>query len=259
MEGVYGLIRLTYKALLTAGVGVASLPGAHQLLQSGLRPTVPSTAYLNGEELVGQPRRVLAITCHPDDLAFFCGGTLARLSMSGSHIHALVLTDGEKGGNQPDLGLRRRQEKRRVGKVLGFDDITFCGLPDYGLEYEPRLLPTLERAIRSLEPEVVLGFDPKELVPGMVNRDHQALGMALLELAGQPFLTATRMYYYGTRHPNVLVDISGILARKVDAVMQHQSQLQYLPKPLYPHLVRLYGSLAGAGFTSYAEGLFRLV
>jgi LmbE family N-acetylglucosaminyl deacetylase len=259
MSGLYSLISPVNKALMHVALGVVSLPGVHQALQVGFRPAAPAAAYHLGEELVGRPRRVLAITCHPDDLAFFAGGTLARLHLGGSYIHALVLSDGEKGGGLHGLGALRRSEEQRVGQVLGFDRIEFVGLPDYGLEYDPRLLPVLEEVWRRVQPDVVLGFHPKELVPGLVNRDHQALGQALLELAGRPLARYTRVYFYGTRDPSVLVDIQPVLERKVAAVMQHQSQLRYLIKPLYPYLVRMYASMCGAGVTPQGEGLFRVI
>jgi len=259
VKGLYGIISPVNKAMLTVGVGLISLPGVHHALRAALRPANGPAAARAGEELVGRPRRVLAITCHPDDLEFFCGGTLARLGAAQSEIHALVLSDGEKGGGQAGLGERRRGEEEQVGRHLGYTTIQFCGLPDYGLEYDPRLMGVLERAWADIQPDLVLGFDPKELVPGMVNRDHQALGQALLELAGRPVAGRSAVCFYGTRHPNVLVDIGGVLEMKIQAVLKHQSQLRYIPKPLYPHLVRVYGRLAGGGVLPYAEGLFRLV
>lgn len=259
MKGLYGVISPVNKAMLTLGVGLISLPGVHHAVRAALRPSNGAAALHAGEELVRRPHKVLAITCHPDDLEFFCGGTLARLAEAQSEIHALVLTDGEKGGGQAGLGGRRRGEEQNAGRVLGYKAIQFCGLPDYGLEYEPRLLSTLERAWADIQPDLVLGFDPKELVPGMVNRDHQALGQALLELAGRPMAASSTVCFYGTRHPNVLVDIGCVLETKIKAVLQHQSQLRYIPRPLYPHLVRVYGRLAGGGVVRHAEGLFRVV
>lgn len=120
MKALYGLIAPVNKALLTAGVGALSLPGLRQGAARTLGVREPLAAVAAGEELVTRRRRVLAITCHPDDLAFFCGGTLARLTRSGGELHALVLGDGEKGGSQAGLGARRRREEAAVGRVPGY-------------------------------------------------------------------------------------------------------------------------------------------
>ena len=41
--------------------------------------------------------RYLVVEPHPDDLPFFCGGTVARLLSEGHGVIALVVTDGEQG------------------------------------------------------------------------------------------------------------------------------------------------------------------
>lgn len=260
LKALYGLFRPISLTLLTTAMGVMSLPGPRQAVQLSLRPpNSPLAAYWLGEELMAQPRRVLAVTCHPDDLAFFCSGTLDRLRQAGSEIHALVLSDGEKGGQTPDLGTQRRAEEQTLAELLGFASLTFIGLPDYGLAYEPRMLPTIASAWQRLKPDVVFGFDPKELVPGSVNRDHQALGQGLLDLVGHPKASGARLYFYGSRHPNVLVDIAPVMERKVNSIMQYRSQTRYIPRNLYPYLTRLYANLCGAGITRYAEALYRVV
>jgi len=44
-------------------------------------------------------RRVLAVSAHPDDAEFTCGGTIARWSDEGWMVHLVVCTDGSKWGH----------------------------------------------------------------------------------------------------------------------------------------------------------------
>lgn len=254
-----GWTHLLYRAGVTAGFGVASLPGIRQLVAAGLRPrdTVLARAY--GEDLATRACRVLALTCHPDDLEFFAGGTLRRLALSGSEIIAGVLTDGEKGGNRPALGEVRRSEMKRCAALLGYKRLEFCGLTDYGLPEDPRLEREVTRLWQEVRPDVVLAFDPLELMPYMANRDHKALGRAVADLARHYVGDGVQVYFYGTRHPNVLVDISAVIDDKIGAVLTHQSQLIYLPRALYDDLVRYYGQVSAGGACAYAEGLYRLI
>lgn len=254
-----GLTHLLYRAGLTAGFGLALLPGVRALVAASLRPRDPWLALAAGQELVARPRRVLALTAHPDDLEFFAGGTLRRLALAGSTITAGVLTDGEKGGNRPDLGGVRRAEMERCAQVLGYSRVEFCGLTDYGLPEDPRLERELHRLWEEVKPEVVLAFDPLELVPAMANRDHKALGRAVADLARHHVADGVEVYFYGTRHPNVLVDITPVLGDKIRAVLSHQSQHIYLPRPFYDNLVHFYGQVSAGGLCPYAEGLYRLM
>lgn len=254
-----GGTHLLYRAGVTAAFGVASLPGVRNLVAASLRPRDPQLALAAGYELTSRPRRVLALTCHPDDLEFFAGGTLRLLALAGSEITAAVLTDGEKGGDRPALGAVRRAEMQRVAAILGYSRVEFAGLTDYGLPEDPRLEREVARFWRDVQPEVVLAFDPMELVPGMANRDHKALGRTVADLARHHVFDGVQVFFYGTRHANVLVDISAVIADKRAAVLAHQSQHIYLPRALYDELVRYYGQVSAGGMCDYAEGWYRLI
>ena len=160
--------------------------GERQLVQTlsakFMEPDSPRLALMLGEGLVQTPRRVMALTAHQDDLEFFAGGTLRRMGLAGSKIHAVVLTDGEKRGNWADLADRRRTEQSQATQLQGYASVTFMGLPDFGLPEDPRLEPLVTRCWDQIWPEVVFAFDPKELIPQVANRDHKALGRTVMDL-----------------------------------------------------------------------------
>ena len=86
-----------------------------------------------------QPRRVLAVGAHPDDIEFGCGATLARWAASGSEVVLLVLTDGSKGTWDRDADVAalvevRRAEQEAAARTLGAAGVEFLDLVDGELE-----------------------------------------------------------------------------------------------------------------------------
>jgi len=239
---------------------VADTPVARWLVTRQVAPDNPALALALGENLVLTPRRVLALTAHPDDLEFFAGGTLRRMALAGSQIAAVVLSDGEKRGNWVDLGGQRRSEQQEAARLQGYDSVTFHGLPDFGLAEDPRLEQLVARCWNETAPEVVFAFDPKELLPQTANRDHKALGRTVMDLARARLHTGTRVFFYGTRHPNVLVDISAVMADKLRAVKAHRSQMVYLDEAETDGTIELMGRInAGSTGCQYAEPLYQLM
>ncbi len=248
--------RAIFAALYRAG----KLTWVEGLAERFLAPENPPLALAQGELLVNSPRRVLALTAHPDDLEFFAGGTLRRLALAGSQITAVVLSDGEKRGNWRDLSEQRQSEQREAARLQGYESVTFMGLPDFGLPEDPRLEMLVARAWDQVAPEVILAFDPKELVPQFANRDHKALGRTVMDLARARFFSGAQVFFYGTHHPDVLVDITPVMEEKLTAVKAHQSQMVYLNEEETDGAFKLMARImAGRSGVTYAESLFRLM
>ena len=45
----------------------------------------------------------MVIVAHPDDPEFFCGGTIALWCAHGTEMSYLILTNGNKGSDDPDM------------------------------------------------------------------------------------------------------------------------------------------------------------
>jgi LmbE family N-acetylglucosaminyl deacetylase len=100
--------------------------------------------------------RYLVVEPHPDDLAFFCGGTVARLIAEGHQVETLVVTDGEQGtldrsyDSDEKLAAVMRDEERAACEVLGVEKITFLGLENHFLEPTHELRERIVRHVRGL-------------------------------------------------------------------------------------------------------------
>ena len=70
------------------------------------------------------PKVVLAVGAHADDIDFGASGTLAKWAKNGTEVHYLVITDGSKGSDDrsmtsEQLVRRREQEQRDAATTLG--------------------------------------------------------------------------------------------------------------------------------------------
>lgn len=196
------------------------------------------------------PKRILAITAHPDDADVHAGGTLARWVDEGHDVRLLVVTSGDKGHDDPsmkreDVVALRRAEQHAAARCLGVQQVTFLDFEDGELAWAgPRLVEELTRWIRKERPDTVLTLDPYAGAPGyatyQLHPDHRAVGFAVLDAVY--FRAPGPLYYPAHRaaglaphrvrevwlimgdHHDEIVDITRTFDRKLQAVRAHASQ-----------------------------------
>jgi LmbE family N-acetylglucosaminyl deacetylase len=229
------------------------------------------------------PERVLAVYAHPDDPEISAGGTLARWADAGAQVHIAVTTRGDKGTNDPDADLEklvqlRIEETAAAARTLGVAQTHHLDYADGELPDDRALRLDLVRLVRSVRPDVVLCPDPTSVffADNYVNhRDHRVTGWATLDAvapaAGNPHyfpelraegldVHAVRaVYLSGTFEPNVWVDITGTLERKIEALFCHASQLVETGE-WFREFLREGAEAAGkAAGVTYAEAFRRIV
>jgi LmbE family N-acetylglucosaminyl deacetylase len=193
--------------------------------------------------------KILVIAAHPDDIEIGVGGTLARWVEQGAQVSYAIVTDGAAGNNDPGtdlvaLAAQRQEEQRAAAALLGVHDICFMGHPDGVLEPTLTLRRDLTRLIRQVRPDRVVCQDPTTVLvgDGYVNHpDHRAAGEAaiyavfpsavsrpifpeLLDEGLEPH-QVKELYLTLTLNPDVYVDVTGTMDRKVEALLCHQSQV----------------------------------
>src|SRR5204862_5181850 len=67
---------------------------------------------------------VLGVFAHPDDAEIAAGGVLRKWVLAGREVHLLVLTNGDRGSDDPkrdrvELAVTRKQETQDAADVLG--------------------------------------------------------------------------------------------------------------------------------------------
>ena len=131
--------------------------------------------------------RAVAVVAHPDDLEYGAAAAVARWTAQGKHVAYVLVSSGEAGiaGQDPaEVGPLREEEERRSAAMVGVSDVLFLGHPDGLIEYGVPLRRDLARALRQLQPDVVItmSFDLTWGEDGPVNHaDHRAVGLAVLD------------------------------------------------------------------------------
>ncbi len=190
--------------------------------------------------------RVIVIGAHPDDCDLDAGGTAALLAQMGCAVKFLSVTNGDaghyaKGGGE--LARIRRAEAREAGRRLGIDE--YQVLDNHDGELVPSLNVRLQiiRAIREWNADVVIAPRPNDYHP-----DHRYTGILVQDAAYMvavpniatdvPALKKNPVFLYTSDHfqrpnpfePDIVVDISGVFDKKIDALDAHVSQVyEWLP------------------------------
>jgi LmbE family N-acetylglucosaminyl deacetylase len=196
-----------------------------------------------------QPARFLVIAGHPDDADFGPAGTAARWIAAGAIGWLVCCTSGDAGGEDPDadpleLAAVREREQRAAAEIIGYAGVTFLHQPDGALANDLVLREHLVREIRTFRPDAVLATDPTVVFyrdGGVNHTDHREAGMAAVDAvypaarnpmafpslarSGLAAHRVRRLYLFWPNDPNVRVDITATLGRKIDALRAHASQI----------------------------------
>lgn len=200
------------------------------------------------EEWTG--KTILLIGAHPDDDSYSMG-TLGMLNANGNDVYIAILTTGNVGTQDPDLGMMdlaliRKQEEQAALATMGIplDHYINFGYDDGMLEYEDKkeVVAKLVRLIRKIKPDVLFSFDPGKGSVRWHKADHRASsylsadaaraamwplmfqGQITVEGLEAHTVTEYMLYDSAEEDVNTWVDISGWEERKVEALCKYVSQ-----------------------------------
>jgi len=178
---------------------------------------------------------ILAIGAHPDDVEISSGGTIAKEISKGRKVGILDLTRGE-------LGTRGSAEIRDVeaaaaAKILGVSIRENLALADGFFEYSQENLLKIIEVIRAYRPEIVLcnAIDDRHIDHGkgskLVSDACFLSGLLKIQTRRKGELQEQwrpkQVYHYiqwKNLEPDVVVDISGFIEQKCEAVFAYSSQ-----------------------------------
>ena len=196
-------------------------------------------------------QRILVVVAHPDDAEFGCAGSVARWVADGCEVFYCLLTSGNRGSDDPTmtperLAAVREAEQQAAARVLGVKDVRFYHHPDGELEDTREARRDVVREIRRVRPDRVVTTNPfPSLNPYAGHRDHRHAGRLALdsvypyardrmhfpELLAEGFEPhkVREVYLMSHEEPDVVLDVTGTMDRKLEALRCHASQFRDFP------------------------------
>ena len=213
-------------------------------------------------------QRLLVISPHADDESFGCAGTMARIKDLGGEVYVICVSIGTlkhfDGTDHQVEGSTREQEFLAAMEYLEVDDHEIL----YRDADSHLRLDAIPRRDLIAQCEETARLSLNRLKPTMLaipvssyNQDHEAVFRAAFTAARpgvpdikpmQPLVVGynnTSLFWSLERekfHPNVYVDISDYLERKLTALAMHRSQMRdaihHSSVENVEHMARLRGS-----------------
>lgn len=185
---------------------------------------------------------VLIIGAHPDDELLGVGGTVAYHVDRGDIVTLAVVCEGVSMRYAPERHAEVRAQTALAASILGVADVEIGQLLDQRLDTLPvsDVAAAVEAIVKRCTPAVVYTH-----FPGDLNRDHRIVAEATM-IACRPYAsTVAELLFFETPsstewgaigvspafQPNVFVDITATLDRKINAMACYTEEVREYPHP----------------------------
>lgn len=215
--------------------------------------------------------RTVVITPHPDDEVLGAGGTIARIADRRSDVFVVVVTTGKPPTFSTESIERVRNEAKAAHDQLGVRDTIWLDHPAAQLSEVPHadLNASIGRLVSELKPKTLL-------VPfvGDIHLDHQLIFLSSLVAARpkEPRFPTTVLAYETLSEtnwnapylspsfaPNVFIDVTETIEKKISAMEMFVSQLRPAPHERSVTALRALATLRGATVHRKAAEAFVLI
>jgi LmbE family N-acetylglucosaminyl deacetylase len=217
--------------------------------------------------------RVVVIAPHPDDETLGCGGALLKHKANGDSLSWVVATRGHEPQWSAELLERKEQEIGRVAAAYGFENTFRLNFPTIRLDTIPleEIIVALRDVITDAKPDYVYLNHH-----GDVHSDHRVVFEATMSvlkpfnsskhgvrrvLSYEVFSSTDAMPANPARAfvPNVFMDVTEFLEKKLEIMALYESELQASPLPRAVDSLRALARYRGASIgVEFAEA-FMLV
>ena len=204
---------------------------------------------------------MLVIAPHPDDEVLGCGGTIVKHAKNGNEVYLCVVTKGYTPDWSEEFLKNRPKEIEKANKILGIKKTHFLDYPTVKLDTIPQkeLNEAISKVVNEVKPDILC-------IPhkGDVNKDHRLVFEASLVATRPANHKVKKILSYETLSetdwgqpiepfvPNVYVDISETLGKKIEAMKAYGSELKQYPHPrsleIIEALAKKRGSEVGVKF-----------
>jgi LmbE family N-acetylglucosaminyl deacetylase len=212
--------------------------------------------------------KILVVVAHPDDEILGVGGTMILHVDSGDEMRVMLLTSGGLGSSSAE---ELRDQSEECARFIGVSKVYYCGFPDQHLEIQPliEIIQAIERVIAEYEPDVVYTH-----YHGDLNIDHRITSNAVLTaVRPNKKKNVQRIYTFPVNSssewtspfpettfiPNVYVDISTCLEKKIKAFEIYRREKREFPHPRSIEGIRVTAAREGMNAGMKAAETFALI
>jgi len=210
---------------------------------------------------------ILVIAPHADDETLGCGGTLLRHAAEGDNTSWLIMTDGQESlGYSVEFIKRREKEITNVAEMYKFKSIHRTNFGATTLDTLPMndIVAAISGVISEVKPEII--YIPNR---GDAHTDHTYVYDAMASCTKTfryPFIKKVMVYEtisetdfsikdgVGYFKPNIWVDISEYLHKKIEIMTMYKGEIGVHPFPRSKKNIEAFALYRGStsGF-EYAE------
>ena len=215
--------------------------------------------------------KVICIAPHPDDETLGCGGSLLKHKANGDDIYWLIVTGINKDEGWKHSDIKKRDlEINTVEEKYGFTNVFNLRMPTTKIDTLPisDLIIEISNIYKEVEPDII--YMPFE---NDVHTDHQIIAKTLqstLKWFRYPHIKKVYIYEtisetdfnfieHRTFKPNVFVDISNYLNKKIEIMEIYKGEMKEFPFPRSEKSIRALATLRGSQSGFNAAEAFELV
>ncbi len=221
--------------------------------------------------------KILVIAAHPDDEILGMGGTIKKYTHSGNIVKIVIMATGifarrssnlknitkysmsEKENGIAKLQLKQlRKDAKKAAKIVGVTDIEFLDFPDNEMDTVSNLEVTksIEKIIQVFKPDVIythsqndINIDHRILYNATITATRPGSNTSVKSVFSFEIPSSTEWYFPSSFSPNVFVDISKELSKKIKAIEVYKSELMKYPHPRSKEgletIAKRWGTVAG--------------
>ena len=187
-------------------------------------------------------KTILVVAAHPDDEVLGCGGTMARHADQGDRVHVIFVADGVSSrliDPATEAKIRRSAADEALA-VLGVVSVYYLDFPDNRLDSVPLLdvVKALESLISDISPEIIythhhgdLNVDHRKVHQSVMTACRPLPGSGVKEIFTFEVPSSTEWACPDLTPflPQMRVDISGQLSRKLQALEAYSDEMRPTP------------------------------
>lgn len=207
--------------------------------------------------------KILVVSIHPDDETLGLGGSILKFKEENKKIYWLNITSGNKS---------QRKYIPKIEKEYDFEQTFNLDFPEIYLSDEkwPKLISQISEVINKIKCDTIFLPNRSDL-----HTDHQVSFKAIMVCTKNfrtPFIKKIFMYETLSETeftpplpenvfiPNVFIDITNFIERKIDIMKIFESEIMKNPYPRSPEIIRAFSKYRGSRIgVDYAESFMLLM